>query len=136
MKALGRKRLPWIEPIYIAAYLLIVVVNCLLESDEFTLRAIVESIHGLKPITGFSFVIFVYLLSPLRYWIFLSTFTLILLGMRYFIYELLSDHASSALLWAAWMDTKWLLLIALPVAIIVTILKIVGIFKWSVLDGK
>lgn len=131
IKTLGRKKLPWLESIYVAAYFLIVVVSCFFISNEFTLRVILESIHRLKPLVGFSFVIFVYFFSPFRYWVFLSSFTLILFGMRYFIYEALSNHTPSALLWAAWMDTKWFLLLTLPLGIIVTLLKHFGFHNRS-----
>lgn len=134
MKTPDRKYLPWFEPVFVTAYLLLVATICLLESEGFTSRAILESIHQLKPVVGLSFIVFAYLLSPLRYWIFLSSFVIFLFGMRYLIYETLSDHASTDLIWAAWMDTKWFLLIVLPLGIIVTSLKLFGIFKQSPLD--
>lgn len=134
MKTPDRKYLPWFEPTFVAAYLLLVAINCLLESDEFTSRAILESIHQLKPVAGLSFIVFAFLLPPLRYWIFLSSFALFLFGMRYLIYEAMTDHASSDLIWAAWMDTKWFPKVILPFAIIVISLKFFGFPKKSPLD--
>lgn len=54
------KYLPWFEPTFVAAYLLLVAINCLLESDEFTSREILESIHQLKPVAGLSFIVFAF----------------------------------------------------------------------------
>lgn len=134
MKTPNHKYLPWFEPVFVAAYSLLVALNCWLESDAFTSRAILESLHQFKPVALLSFIVFAFLFSPLRYWIFLSSFALFLFGMRYLIYEAMTDHAFSDLIWAAWMDSNWFLRFVLPFAIIVISLKFFGIFKRSPLD--
>lgn len=140
MKNLGRKKYPRIEATYVAAFLLSIFVSSLFTDDGYTLRTIVETIHGLIPLTGFSFIVFVYLFSPQRFWVFFLLFTLLLTGMiaglAYFIFNPLHSFSFWELLSAAWLDSRGFVFIAAPVAIIVTLLKLVGIFKWSIIDEK